>query len=104
VRFARLRFIAPDVVLSLLLLCGLGACKADFARKVDALADRACACRDVPCLDPIFDDQARLLAQEMARLGEREFDALVDRADSREAIARFTGCVLQAAKRGMPAR
>lgn len=62
-------------------------CKKDVTKDIEGLADRACACTDVPCAEKVVDD---LLA-----LADKNRDADGDKDRAQTAARRIGECVMK---------
>ena len=73
-----------------LLVVGLLAsgCKKDVTKDIENLADRACACQDVPCAEKVVDD---LLA-----LADKNRKARGDEDRAQKAARKLGECVIKA--------
>ena len=69
-----------------------GSCSSnDITERVEALADRACACKDADC--------ARVVLQELITLGKENRNSTGDKKRGEKAGSRLAECVVEA---GLP--
>lgn len=75
-----------------LVLVLLAACSNETVRKVEALADKACACTDAACADAVEKEYYALVKQGQKRGSED------DREDVEAAYGRMRDCIAAARK------
>ena len=80
----------------LAVLALLGACSNETVRKVEALADRACACTDAACADGVEKEYYALLKEGQKRGSEDDRDKVED------AYNRMRECIAAARGSGAP--
>ena len=73
--------------LVLLLAFGFG-CNKDVTKDTEALADRACACKDKACAEKVLDD--------FVSLAEKNKDATIDEDRAQKAAERIGKCSIEA--------
>ena len=80
-----MRMRTSALLLGMLVLAG---CKSEANRKLDAITDRACACKDAACADKVQEDLKAFAKEHEGKPGDNEA--------AKKSIVRALGCLAQA--------